>query len=179
MRKLKVDLSELAFAFESNFEGTKNYFDLETGEVVAVGNDLRDEVEAIYTEMAEEGAEGSPIFAERVAQRGLPEWQQQQPLVAEAVEAGYGERFIAVLQLESGEAYADMVDFIATVRSSHIRELLEVAIIGRGAFRRFKDTLYNFPHEEKRWFAFKEALMAERVRDWLAEQDIEPTNGEV
>ena len=37
MRKLKVDLGELAFAFESNFESTNNYFDLETGQVVAVG----------------------------------------------------------------------------------------------------------------------------------------------
>ena len=106
MCKLKVDLSELAFAFESNFTGTKNYFDLETGEVVAVGDDIRDDLEAIYAEMTEEGAEVSPTFAERVAQQGLPEWQQQQLLVADAVEAGYGERFVAVPQVESGEAYA-------------------------------------------------------------------------
>ena len=38
-----------------------------------------------------------------------------------------------------------MEDFIATVRNPHLRELLEVAIMGRGAFRRFKDVLYNYP----------------------------------
>lgn len=176
MRKLRVDLSELAFAFESTFEGTKNYFDLETGEVVAVGDDIRDELEAIYTQMVEEGAAGSPTFAELVAQQGLPEWQQQQLLVADAVEAGYGERFVAVPQVESGEAYRDMEDFITTIRNPRLRELLDVAITGRGAFRRFKDVLYNYPHEEKRWFAFKEARMVERVREWLEAHDIEPVD---
>ena len=100
-------------------------------------------------EMTEGGAEVSPTLAERVAQQGLPEWQQQQLLVADAVEIGYGERFVAVPQVESGEAYRDMDDFIATVRRPHLRELLDVAIIGRGAFRRFKDVLYTYPHEEK------------------------------
>ena len=75
---------------------------------------IRDDLEAIYAEMTEEGAEASPTFAERVAQQGMPEWHQQQLLVADAVEAGNGERFIAVPQLESGEAYRDMEDFIAT-----------------------------------------------------------------
>ena len=49
MRQLKVDLGELAFAFESGFHELYNYFDLETGEIVVVtdditrtsGNDLR------------------------------------------------------------------------------------------------------------------------------------------
>jgi hypothetical protein len=49
-----------------------------------------------------------------------------------------------------------------------------VAITGRGAFRRFKDVLLDYPRERERWFAFRDALMAERVREWLAEHDIEP-----
>ena len=112
---------------------------------------------------------------QRSSQKGTcPTGRQQAVLQADAVETGYGERFIAVPQMESDEAYRDMEDFIATVRNPHIRELLEVAITGRGAFRRFKDVLYNYPHEEKRWFAFKEARMVERVREWLEAHDIEP-----
>jgi hypothetical protein len=174
MRKFKVDLSELAFAFESNFEGTKNYFDLETGEVVAVGDDIRGELEAIYEQMDEEETPGSPTFAELVAQQGLPEWQQQQLLVADAVEAGYGTRFVAVPQVESGEVYGDMEDFIATVSDPHLQELLDVAITGRGAFRRFKDVLFRYPSERERWFAFRDERMEQRMREWLEEYDIEP-----
>jgi hypothetical protein len=37
-----------------------------------------------------------------------------------------------------------MEDFIATVRSDRIRELLEVAIMSRDAFRRFKDVLLEW-----------------------------------
>ena len=41
MRKLKVDLGDLAFAFESNFDELTNYLDLETGEIVVVSYDTR------------------------------------------------------------------------------------------------------------------------------------------
>ncbi len=164
MRQLKVDLGELAFAFESNFHELSNYFDFETGEIVVVTEDARGQLEAICEAMNGEGEEASSTLADLVAESGLHDWQQQAVLQADAVERGYGDRFIVVPQMDSHEAYGDMEDFIVTVRNPHIRELLDVAIMGRGAFRRFKDVLYNYPYEEKRWFAFKEAQMAERVR---------------
>ncbi len=178
MRKLKVDLGELAFALESGFEETHTYLDLETGEIVAAGDDIRGELEAIYEEMNPEESEETPSLADLLAERGLPDWQKQQVLVADAVEAGYGTRFIAVPRVDSHEAYGDMEDFIATVRNPRIRELLDVAIMGRGAFRRFKDVLLNYPREEQNWFAFRDARMIGRVREWLAAHDIEPIVGD-
>jgi hypothetical protein len=174
MRKLKIDLGELAFAFESGFDQLSNYLDLETGEIAIVTDDTRGELEAIYEEMDAEEDEDSSALIDLLKERNLPDWQKQMVLQANQVERGYETRFVAVPQVDSHEAYGDMVDFIATVRSLHIRELLEVAIMGRGAFRRFKDVLYNYPHEEKRWFAFKETRMLERVRAWLEGYGIEP-----
>lgn len=174
MRKLKVDLSELAFAFESHFDELSNYLDLETGELVVVTDETSSQLEALYEQMMVEEDEEAPALADLLAAENLPEWEKQAVLQADAVERGYGERFIRIPQVDSHEAYRDMEDFIATVRNPHLRELLEVAITGRGAFRRFKDVLYNYPHEEKRWFAFRDAQMVERVRAWLAEHDIEP-----
>ena len=113
-----------------------------------------------------------------MAQQGLPDWQAQQLLVADAVEREYGSRFVAVPQVDSHKAYGDMEDFIATVRDPHLRELLDVAITGRGAFRRFKDVLLDYPRDEQRWFAFRDTKMVERVREWLAEHDIEPIVGD-
>lgn len=47
--------------------------------------------------------------------------------------------------IPSSEAYQDLEDFVARVRDPRPRGLLERAIAGRGAFRRFKDTLFEFP----------------------------------
>ena len=173
MRKLNVDLGELASAVESGFHEFSHYLDLETGEIVLVQDDTRRAVEAIYEQMAEEETEDSPLFADLVAQQNLHDWQKEQLLIADHVEREYGSRFISIPQADSHEAYRDMERFIDTVRDPHLQELLEVAIMGRGAFRRFKDVLYNYPHEEKRWFAFRDELMFARVREWLEEHDIE------
>lgn len=174
MRQLQIDLSELASAFSSHFDELTNYLDLETGELVVVTDDTRGKLEALYEEMIVAEGEDAPALADLVAAENWPDWQKQMVLQADAVERGYGDRFIAVPEQDSHEGYRDMEDFIATVRNPHIRELLEVAITGRGAFRRFKDVLYGYPHEEKRWFAFRDERMLERVREWLAEHDIEP-----
>jgi len=68
---------------------------------------------------------------------------------------------------ESHEGYEDMEDFIAIVEDEHLAELLEVAIEGKGAFRRFKDVLARHPRERERWFRFKNDRMWERAREWL------------
>ena len=81
---------------------------------------------------------------------------------------------VSIPQQDSHEAYRDMERFIDTVRDRHLQELLEVAITGRGAFSRFKDVLLGYPRERERWFAFRDAQLAERVREWLADHDIEP-----
>jgi predicted nucleotidyltransferase len=72
----------------------------------------------------------------------------------------------------SHEGYRDMEDFIALVRDPRARELLERAIEGRGAFRRFKDTLFEFPELREAWFRFHDARMERRALEWLADQDL-------
>jgi hypothetical protein len=77
------------------------------------------------------------------------------------------ERYERIPKAESHEGYQDMVDFIATVDNERLVELLEVAINGKGAFRRFKDVLLNYPEERERWFQFKDERMEERALEWL------------
>jgi hypothetical protein len=79
------------------------------------------------------------------------------------------ERFERIPQPESYEAYRDMEDFIITVEDKHLVDLLEVAIQGKGAFRRFKDVLLNYPDEEEKWFQFQDDRIEERAREWLDE----------
>jgi hypothetical protein len=68
---------------------------------------------------------------------------------------------------------------MATWRRSSARNLLERAIAGRGAFRRFKDTLMEFPELRQAWFAFHDARMERRAIEWLAEHGlVEPSAAE-
>ena len=68
-----------------------------------------------------------------------------------------------------------MAEFTGTVRDAQLRDRLEVALDGRGAFRRFKNVLLEFPAERERWFAFRDQRLHAAAREWLAELRIEPT----
>jgi len=81
-------------------------------------------------------------------------------------------RYERIPKAESHEGYEDMVDFIATAKDEHLAELLEVAINGKGAFRRFKDVLLNYPEERERWFQFKDDRTQERALEWLDDIDV-------
>jgi predicted nucleotidyltransferase len=75
---------------------------------------------------------------------------------------------VFVEPIGSRDAYGDMEDFVERVRDPRARELLSRAIEGRGAFRRFKDTLLEFPELRQAWFAFHDARMQRRALEWLA-----------
>lgn len=77
------------------------------------------------------------------------------------------ERYERIPKAESYEGYEDMEDFMATVEDEHLAELLEVAIEGKGAFRRFKDILALHPEESERWFRFKDERIEQRALEWL------------
>jgi predicted nucleotidyltransferase len=79
---------------------------------------------------------------------------------------------VLVEPLESGEAYRDMADFTASVPDPDVRDQLERAIAGRGAFRRFKDELYDRPDLRAAWFALSNARMERRAAWWLADHDL-------
>ena len=82
-------------------------------------------------------------------------------------------RFVRVPQIETGEAYKDLVDFAGAVSNSRLREFLLAALRDKGSFRRFKDILSSYPRERERWFSFKDQRMAIRVEEWLKESGVE------
>jgi hypothetical protein len=172
-RQLPIDLSDLEDAFVSSSDGMHYYLDLETGQVALVTDDSRSELEAIYDEIYGEGDEPRGDFEAALARRGLPEWLQGMVREADQVEQGYGSRFIAVPGSDTHEDYRDMERFIDTVRDPRLHNRLSYAIQGRGAFRRFKDTLLDHPAERERWFAFSTARERERILEWLESEGIE------
>ena len=173
-RRLKLDLDDPAFAFEDASTEAANYLDLDTGEVVRVSDEIQQELERLYEELNGVEDEDQSAFATALQCRALPDWMKEAIQEADQVEAGYGSRYVRVPTLESSEGYQIMADFIPTVGDRRLQGLLELAIRGRGAFRRFKDVLAEYPRERERWFAFHDARLRELALRWLELEEIEP-----
>lgn len=77
--------------------------------------------------------------------------------------------WLPIAPIESHDAYRDLEDFASCVRDPRARQLLERAIQGRGAFRRFKDVLFDFPELRDTWFRFHDTRMERRAIEWLVE----------
>jgi uncharacterized protein UPF0158 len=86
-----------------------------------------------------------------------------------------GGRLIHIEPLGSSAEYGWMAEFASSVGDTRLRDRLEAALDGRGAFRRFKEVLLDHPTERERWFRFRDERLREAARRWLAEHDIEPT----
>ena len=97
-------------------------------------------------------------------------------------------RYLRIDPVSSREQYRWMERFIATVEEDELRRRLNIAIDGKGAFRRFKDALMSHPVDRERWFAFRSERLRACMDSWLTAHGIKavdrptwhvPTAGEV
>jgi len=86
------------------------------------------------------------------------------------------ERYLQVEPIPSREQYRIMERFIATVPFPRLAERLSDAIVGKGAFRRFKDCIAQHPDERKRWFSFRDVLVHQFILDWCKANHVEAAN---
>jgi hypothetical protein len=69
-----------------------------------------------------------------------------------------------------------MEEFIEIIDDATLKDKLNIAIDGKGAFRRFKDVLMAYPNERERWFAKRSAKLHTHMAQWLKEKSIQFTN---
>jgi Uncharacterised protein family (UPF0158) len=81
--------------------------------------------------------------------------------------------WVEVEPVPSREQYRMMERFIETVTHGPLKERLQDSIVGKGAFRRFKDVVSKFPEERKRWFAFRDVLLHRHILEWLKLHKVE------
>ncbi len=86
------------------------------------------------------------------------------------------EDFVYIRPRPSREGYRTMQRFIERVEDPMLRERLTAALVGKGAFRRFKDQLIAYPDVRQQWFAFKDAEVYAYIGSWLAREGIQPVN---
>jgi hypothetical protein len=69
--------------------------------------------------------------------------------------------------------HQDMVDFADGISGVAAGQHLKESLQGRGAFRRFKNQIYeHHPDLISAWHAFRDVRAQRRAVDWLLEQDL-------
>jgi hypothetical protein len=106
------------------------------------------------------------------------EIRRAEELTEEEADAGLADGIlVAVEPLPSSVEYDWMAEFADAVSDARLRRALQDALGGRRPFRRFEDVLAGRPGERARWFAFHDARLRDFVREWLADNGIEPAPG--
>ena len=171
-RKLDVDVGELIIALQTDHYEAQHYLDLETGEIILMVTEYEREAESVYEEMYGEGEE-APDLAEYLEEHDYQDWEKEMILLAQRIEEGYPQRYIRIDRDDPYAGYNDMEAFIYTVENAELRERLDRAIRGRGAFRRFKDLLLDHLDVREDWFAFQDERQRRRALAWLEARRIE------
>lgn len=172
-RKLKVDLGELEIALQTDNYEVPHYLDLETGEIILVMREYASQLDEIYDVIHDEAGERSVSLEAYLEEASYHDWEKEMLLLADEVEQGYQERYIPVEKDDRHADYRDMERFIEAVEDDALRERLWRAIQGRGAFRYFKDVLYDYPEARQAWFEFRDARRQRRAEEWLRARGIE------
>ena len=103
-----------------------------------------------------------------------PEFTLEESAQLDEEDLDDGERWLWVAPQGSRDGYRDMEDFIAKLDDEDVADRLSIAISGRGAFRRFKDTLARWPELMTEWHAFSDDRQRGRARRWLADHGYRP-----
>jgi hypothetical protein len=170
MRKLNISRTDFETAFELSSYEITTYLDTETGTIIFVEDHTIDQLEALLTE----GETLEDIEAALQAKTDLSDSDRQQLLEVARIEEEFDNRYRMIPKQDAREGYRDMQEYIWAIDDDHLRELLETAIQGSGAFRRFKDALGRYPEARENWFKFRDERQNRRIMKWLASVDIEP-----
>ncbi len=79
--------------------------------------------------------------------------------------------YVAIERIPSHEAYQWMVDFVDEMvapTDEHAAEKLFIALDGKGAFRRFKDTLQRVDDQWlQAWYQWRDKQLKAAVDEWI------------
>ena len=159
MIKLKVDLEMIASAMDDIARVDMNYYlDKETGEVIFLLEEI-----SRYVEEEDENL-----------RKELLDWQKKDIKVAQDILFKNPDRYIYIPEGSPCNGYDLMVEFAETIEDDLLREKLHIALDGKGAFRRFKNVIADYPDYREKWFRFRDERINKKVIEWLNSMGIEP-----
>ena len=143
MKKLNIDIMEVAVAMESERLISEYYLDTETGDVVVIPDEL-----------------SRAVSEDEVDSDGMLDWELELLPVARAVESG-------------SSRYELMQQFVSDREDEELQRLLWVALDGKGAFGRFRYVLDGYPEERDEWYRGKDEAMKILSQQWISSLRIE------
>lgn len=173
MKRLRVNFDEIQKAMEDVVRDAFEYFlDLETGEVMALSEDITKEVMSRLGDTDE--IEGHVEYIEYDEEPDLPYWMEDEIELSLDILLDESGRYVRIPERDSSEAHKAMTGFIETLQNPVLEEELVSALNGKGAFRRFKDVLIGYPKERKQWHGYNAKVMKKVITEWLHALGIEP-----
>lgn len=175
VKKLTVDFDEIQKATEDIIRDSFDYFfDLSTGEVITLSEDILGEVRERLSEGDFDDIGDDIEYIEFAEEPDLPYWMEDEVELALEVLLNEGNRYVTIPERDSLEAYHIMTEFIETIEDSVLKEDLSTALNGKGAFRKFKNVLLEYPKERKRWHTYNAKAMKKTITEWLESLGIKP-----
>ena len=151
------------------------YLDLETGEVAAFSEQILAEARSRLYDNDFDEIDDDTEYVEFDEEPELPEWMLDEIELALEILLDEG-RFIRIPERNSVMAFESMAEFAASVEDPVLQEKLRSALDGKGAFRKFKDILIDYPKERKRWHGHNAKAMKNEITKWLASTGLEPAS---
>jgi hypothetical protein len=175
MKLLKIDFDKIQKAMEDVARDSFDYFlDLYTGEVIALSEDILDAVEVrLYEGDFDEIGDGVE-YIEFSEEPTLPFWMEDEVELVLDVMLDKNGRYARIPERYSSEAHRVMSEFLENVEDPVLKGALSHALNRKGAFRRFKDALINYPKERKRWHGYNAKAMKKVIIEWLKSLEVEP-----
>ena len=84
------------------------------------------------------------------------------------------DRYEPIPRRESHDQYREMEQYAESVDEGDVRDLLNVALDGRGAFGRFRNVLSQYPDLRARWNQMEDDGDRQHLEEWLDTIGIEP-----
>jgi hypothetical protein len=177
VKKQKVNFDEVQKAMEDVSRDTFDYFlDMVTGEVIAFSEEILSDVKSRLYDSDSDEIGDEIEYIEFDEEPDLPVWMEDEVELALEILLDEGGRYVRIPGREPAAAYKSMSEFIDTVEDKVLGEELSNALNGKGAFRRFKDVLIDFPKERKRWHGYNAKAMKKEIIGWLSSIGAEPVS---
>lgn len=135
-RKIKVPLSLIVNAIEMASDEWNQYLDIEKMEVVSLPE--------------------YPFASE---------YDEEEQELADLIDAEWNVRFFGLPSKYDIHEYSIMEDFIWSLPEGHMQDVLENAIRGKGAFRRFRDSIIRYGVEQD-WYDFQIEAYRKLAVEW-------------
>jgi hypothetical protein len=143
---IRVKLDDIIEGLESQSDESHSFLDKRTGEVVSISDEEMQAAE-----------DGEPI-------EDFPDWQQDLVRIAKEIVDETGNYIDLPAKFDIDE-YSIMEKFCLSLNDSEMSDTLYSSIKGSGAFRRFKDAIYEYDIADD-WYKYRNDALKEIAIEW-------------